>query len=136
MGKPSEAPGPMQAVLFRRYLGQSLEAQRKRAKLSRKAVADVLAVDESTVWRWEMGKVWPEDSDVVAAVYAREADVSPLALWTAATELASAARAEGDLASFPTRDFPRVEWLDRSDAEEAGRSVRSVDGGSGPDPEP
>ncbi|HEX5591998.1 MAG TPA: helix-turn-helix transcriptional regulator [Solirubrobacterales bacterium] len=101
----------MEPVSFRKYFGEALEEARSHADLSRLAIAEVLGVDEATVWRWENGKNWPEDPDVVAAIYSREGQPSVLDLWTKALDDAREADAKGQLASFLSRDFPTVAEL-------------------------
>jgi hypothetical protein len=46
---------------------------------------------ESTIWRFEHRKGWPEHPDRMVEAYARQAGVEPLAIWERAMELWDAA---------------------------------------------
>jgi predicted transcriptional regulator len=117
----------VEALLFRKYFGASLEEHRKRARLSRGAVSQILNVDEATVWRWEKGQFWPKDADVVVAVYTRESNGSPLDLWNEAVKTANADDPKGKLEQFLVTDFPRPEQLDRIDAQQVARKAEEAD---------
>jgi transcriptional regulator with XRE-family HTH domain len=121
----------VEAVRFMKYFGESLAERRTSAKLSRKAIADMLSVDESTVWRWETGKKWPEDPDAVVALYEREGKegASALDLWDDAIRRAREADAGGQLERFFTPDLPTLDDLERADAERASKSARRADSG-------
>ena len=51
-----------------RTLGERLLAYRRRQGLSRKAMATTLAVDEGTLWRWEIDQRKPENDMHVEAI--------------------------------------------------------------------
>lgn len=51
------APGPPFSVGD--SLPERLRAYRRIHGISRKKLAGMLGVDESTLWRWEIGQRWP-----------------------------------------------------------------------------
>ena len=50
--------------------------------------------DQSSVWRFEKGLVWPRDTDVFIAAYADDLDIAPMQLWQMALEMWSRHEAE------------------------------------------
>jgi len=127
----------MKGLSFGKYFGEALDQVRREAGLSRKALADVLEVDESSVWRWENGKSWPERPDEVVAVYEREATgVSAIDLWRDAMRRANEADAKGKLARFLTsEEFPTVAELEAGQVERAKKAAREARRASGSRPE-
>ena len=71
----SQAPTP---------LGRRIARARKRKKLSRKALADAVKVDQSTLWRWEEAGQ-PPGADQIAKL-ARQLGVSTDHLLFGASE--------------------------------------------------
>lgn len=126
----------MHGLRFRKYLGEALEDQRKKAKLSRKAMADVLGVNETTVWRWETGDRWPQDSDLVVSIYEREGECSAIDLWNEAVRRANQANAKDELAKFLMPDLPTVADLTAADAKQAKEAVQRASDGQGSDLKP
>lgn len=119
----------MEAVKFRKYYGEALERRRDKARLSRRAVAEIFGVKESTVYRWEKGSNWPRDADAVSAVYVREAnETSVLDLWDEALAGAREADARGELERFLTADRPSAEDLDAAEAQEIDEDLSRLGG--------
>lgn len=63
------------------HLATVVQACRMAAKVSVMDIASIARVDPSTVYRFERGRAWPRDPDVLLAAYGTIEDCHPSVLW-------------------------------------------------------
>ncbi len=71
----------MEPRRFSVYLGAALRAARETGGVRPSEIAGALKRDQTTIWRWETGKNWPENPDQVVAVYCDKAGGEPIEIW-------------------------------------------------------
>jgi hypothetical protein len=106
-------PPPAEMLHWLATAARELREQQGRKMIG---VAASLNASESTVWRFEHEKGWPEKPDAMIAAYADDLDVPPLAIWLRAVALWSAAtpRAIGSDRAGQARAAQQLEDLARS----------------------
>lgn len=73
------------------WLGQSARDARERSGRMQVHVAASLGVNQVTISRFEQGRSWPRDPDLLLAAYADDLDIDPREIWEAALALWRAA---------------------------------------------
>jgi len=87
------AMGRKTSSAFLPYVGRAVAQARRDAHCPRVQVAarvkrksGVLGVSDSTLARFETGKVWPENPDAVVSAYADALGLEPCELWARALD--------------------------------------------------
>ena len=94
---------------FREHFGAALRAHREAAQVRPAEVAASLGRDQATIWRWEKGRGWPRDPDLVVAVYSSLAGGTPMDLWDDAARRGRKAEAEAKLRDMTSASTPAAD---------------------------
>jgi transcriptional regulator with XRE-family HTH domain len=78
------------------WLGRAARSYREEAKVVRSQIAGAVAIDQSTVARFEAGQSWPRPLDEMLAAYATLSGLEDVrVIWARALQLWEAAREPG-----------------------------------------
>lgn len=86
------------------WLGRAARDAREQKGRLQVHVAASLGVNQDTVSRFEHGRTWPRDPDLMIAAYAEDLDIDPRDIWDAAL---ACWRTDGQAASLD--DLRRAE---------------------------
>lgn len=122
---------------MRYWIAEAAKAARKEGERGQVHVAATIGVHQSTIWRFEEHKSFPEDIDLTIAAYADDLDCEPLAIWELATKMWREAGSQASVADLTARraaslaDPPEVLGLSEPAAAQTSRRAPKRKAGRG-----
>lgn len=103
MPDPPYSPRTVAQGTMSYWLARAAKAAREAADRKQVHVAASANKDQSSIYRFEQGKSWPQDTDLLVAAYADDLDIDPIDLWQAALDMWRESGEQANVAQLAAR---------------------------------